>query len=207
MKKLLLRLSFFPMLAILSCNASGELVGESNGNIMVASSTAVTNNADHCDLDPSFNDSLGEKGLSISGPELMTKAEIPTSADNIKAVQKLFQNNGEAFNTFSTISRYRIDKKNSNISARLYCFKFENNESARTWFDAVDKTPSKNKRQITFKKPKKLMALSKNQIYLIEGYHIATYDVLHQIIEQLPDIEAILGPEETVYKQQTNLER
>jgi hypothetical protein len=201
MNKFLLCLSFLPMIIVLSCNASSERTGEPNGNLVVAKSSASTDASGQCSLAPSFKNSLAERGFSVSGPVLMTKGEIPTSADNIKAVQKLFQSKEEVFNTFSTLNRYRIDKKNSTISARFYCFKFANSESARAWFDTVDKTPSKNKRHITFKKPKKLMAISKNQIYLVEGYHIATYDVLHLIIDQLPEIEAILGPKETIYKQ------
>jgi len=38
------------------------------------------------------------------------------------------------------------------------------------------------------------MALSKNHVYLVEGYHIANFDVLHFIIEQLPEVDAVIGP-------------
>lgn len=182
-------LLLFTILLIISCSASGEPVGKSP-----ATSSFSLPALQQCTLEPSFVDALVKQGFTISVAELIKKAEIPRVPDNIKSVKRLFQGQEEVFNGFSTLNRYHIKKNNSKVSANFYCFTFSQNNTARTWFEVVDKTPYKTNRLVIFSKPKKLMALSKNHVYLVEGYYIANFDVLNFLMAQLPEVDAVLGP-------------
>lgn len=186
--------SLFIALAIVSCNSSGQVAGKTDNKPISAASYTNLPTEEQCNPDMSFVEGLSKQGFSLSEAELIKKEDIPNLPDNIKAIEKLFEGQEDVFKTFYTLNRYHIKKHNSNISARFYCFKFLQKDDAQKWFDAVTSTPSKNKRLVTFSKPKKLMALSKNHVYLVEGYHIADYSVLHLIIEQIPEVDAVLGP-------------
>jgi hypothetical protein len=146
-------------------------------------------------INDQFRNALLEKGFAIHSPENIEK---PNIIDNIKRIKPFFKDNDELFFSYSVLSRHIINKKNSNISARLYCFQFSDNEQAFKWFDVVDKMKEKgNRRFVVFSKPKKLMALSENKIFLLEGYHISNFDALNFIIDQLKNVQVVLGPKTT----------
>ena len=186
--------SLFITLSIVSCNSSGDLVPKKDNEPKAAASSTNASTEGQCNPGPSFVENLVKHGYSVSQAELMKKEEIPNAPDNIKAIKKLFDGKQDVFNTFLVLDRYHIKKHDSDISARFYCFLFSNKNQARTWFDTARNTPSKYERLAIFRKPKKLMALSKNHVYLVEGYHIADYTVLQFIVDQLPEVDAVFGP-------------
>ncbi len=196
MNKYLLYLSSFFALSIVSCESSSELAGHSDKSLMLAATIDTPATLAHCSPAPSFNNAMLKHGFSVGAAALIKKSEISDIADNIKTVKKLFRGQDIVFDKFIVLNRHHLKKINSDVSARLYCFQFTNKEDARAWFDVIDKTKSKNKRLITFSKPKKLMALSGKHVYIVEGYHISNYDVLQLIIDQLTEteVEAVFSP-------------
>jgi len=184
----------FVVLLIIFCNPISGYAENYDKNIILAALISTPLSMEHCSPASSFRQALFEHEFSVGAAELIEKSEIPNIADNIKSIKKLFSEKEEVFDRFSTLSRYYIKKNNSKINARFYCLKFSKKEDARAWFEVINRSAFKNKRLIIFKKPKKVMVLSGEYIYLIEGYHITNYDVLHFIVDQLTEVDAVFSP-------------
>jgi hypothetical protein len=75
--------------------------------------------------------------------------------------------NANIFFSYSTLNRFAIYDCNKQIRARLYCLQFKSSEEAFTWFDVVDNSKSAgNRRLVVFSKPKKLLALAGDKVFL-----------------------------------------
>lgn len=144
----------------------------------------------------SLQEALTSQGFTVGLPVEIKKSEIETVADNVKAIQKLITTKNQ-FYSFNKLNRFLINKDNSKIRTHFYCFEFQSKKKADTWFRLIDNSKPPTKRLIVFSKPKKLMALAGHNVYLLEGYNIANYDVLRLIINQLGKLNAVLGPRET----------
>jgi hypothetical protein len=146
------------------------------------------------ELSDQFNSAMQKNGYTVHLPEKIKKPEV---VDNIIRIKTLFNDEDNLFFSYSTLNRYMIYKGNQ-IRARLYCFRFENNSDALTWFKAVDNSKSAgNRRLVVLRKPKKLIALAENKVFLLEGYHISNFSTLDSIINQLENVEYVIGPTET----------
>ncbi len=146
------------------------------------------------ELSEQFKNSMQKKGYTVHLPEKIKKPEV---VDNITRIKTLFNDEDNLFFSYSTLNRYMIYEGNQ-IRARLYCFRFKNNSDALTWFKAVDNSKSTgNRRMVVFRKPKKLVALAESKVFLLEGYHISNFSTLDSIINQLENVEYVMGPAET----------
>lgn len=174
--------------AIGSCLAG---TGSSNKEASVSKMQA----RETSEISQKFRIALQNKGYTVHSPEEIKKPEV---VDNIKRVKSLFNNKDIIFFSYLTLNRYAIYKGKDRIRARLYCFQFKNNEQAYRWFEVIDNSRSEgHRRLVVFSKPKKLLALAGDRVYLLEGYHISGFDSLYFIINQLENLEYILGPTET----------
>ena len=195
-RKIALLLAILIILFAVSCNASNEQSANEGASIELAAAGSGTGALD-CGIDSHFKDAILKKDFTISGPEKIAKSEIANIPDNIKAVKRIFTGKENIFDSFTALSRFMIKNNKSNVSARFYCFQFANDTAATNWFNVVKNAGPASERLVVFRKPKKLMALKDNKVFLVEGYHIATYEPLHFILAQLPDVRSILGPEKT----------
>lgn len=142
-----------------------------------------------------FHNTLKNKGFNIQPPEIIGKPEV---VDNIPRVKSLFGNNDDIFFSYTNLKRYVIYKDTNRISARLYCFQFKNREEALTWFGVLDNSKTQgNRRLVVFRKPKKLSGLAGDRVFLLEGYFINSFESLNFIINQIDNLEYVLGPSET----------
>lgn len=196
-KKMPLLFAVLVVLFAISCNASTENSTPQDNKILLA---ANENKAGRltCGIGSEFESAILAKDFTISAPEKIEKSEIPNIPDNIKSIKKIYTGKDDIFESFTTLSRFMIMNKKSNISARFYCFQFDNANEASSWFNVIDNAGPESERFVFFRKPKKLMALADDKVFLVEGYHIATYEPLHFLLGQLRDVRAILGPEKTI---------
>ncbi|MGD8569385.1 MAG: hypothetical protein PVJ39_14970 [Gammaproteobacteria bacterium] len=195
--KIIFLLTLLAILFAVSCNAPNGRSARQGTTVKLAAAESGVGGLD-CGIDSRFKNAILKKDFTISGPEQVTQSEIPNIPDNIKAVKRIYGGKEDIFDSFSTLSRFMIKNNKSNVNARFYCFQFANAKAATTWFNVVDKAGPTSERFVVFRKPKKLMALTNNKVFLVEGYHIATYEPLHFILAQLPGVQAVLGPEKTV---------
>jgi hypothetical protein len=146
-------------------------------------------------INENFIRALKKKGYTIQSPDNIKKPEV---VDNIARVQSLFGNKDDIFFSYSTLNRYAIYRGKTHIAARLYCFQFKDKEKASTWFRVIDNRKSRGSRRlVVFSKPKKLLGLAGDKVFLLEGYHISSFDSLYFILNQIDDLEYLLSPTET----------
>lgn len=142
-----------------------------------------------------FKKALEKEAYIINPPEAIRKPEV---VDNLKRIKSLFGDQDDIFFSYITLNRYTINSNKNDTHFRFYCFQFEKSEDAAKWFDVVEESKSQgNRRLVVFSKPKKLLALAKDKVFLLEGYHISNFDALEFIMAQLENVEYVLGPSET----------
>jgi len=151
-----------------------------------------------CGIDANVEKNLMTRKWAISSPVAIRKAEIPASSDNVKQVQQLFIGKEKLFDSFTSLHRYMLHNNKTRLNARLYCFDFKSSQHAKKWFNVIDKTKVKGKRQAIFSKPKKLLAIAGNRVFLLEGYHIRNFDSLKEIVKNLPGVQFVLDPDKKV---------
>lgn len=146
-------------------------------------------------INDKFRKALLKEGFTVHPPEDIKK---PNVVDNIQRIKPFFNDQEKVFFSYAKLNRYAIDNSKNKISARFYCFQFQNSKDAGAWFDVIDKSKALgNRRLIVFSKPKKLLALAQNKVFLLEGYHISNFDVLNFIVDQLDNVQFVLGPKST----------
>lgn len=142
-----------------------------------------------------FKKAIQKNGYTIQSPENIKKPEV---VDNISRVKSLFGNKDDIFFSYSALNRYALFRGENRIAARLYCFQFNNEKDASKWFRVIDNSKSQGSRRlVVFSKPKKLLRLAGDSVFLIEGYHISNFNSLYFILNQIDSLQYILSPTET----------
>ena len=199
------RLWFMLYVSLLTnaCIASPELANSGTDNSPQAATTSVVNNENNstseelnCGINTTFKQAILKNNFSVTQVLAIEKSSIPNIADNIKSIRKLFNGKETVFDAYTTLNRYTIKSSTSKISANLYCFQFKDSKSANNWFDTLDKLKSSGMRTAILTKPKKIIALANDKIFVIEGYRISSYKSLHLILDQIPNKQSIISPEQ-----------
>jgi hypothetical protein len=198
--------SVYVILLANACIASPEqdkpitTIGNEN-SFQIATNSVVNNDknkpseASNCGIDTQFKQAILKNNFSIKQLLSIEKSSIPNIADNIKSIRKLFKGKETVFDAYSTLDRYTIKSSTSKISFNLYCFQFNDSQLASSWFDTLDKLKSTGIRTAILSRPKKIVALANNKIFVIEGYHISSFKSLHFILDQIPNKQSTLSPE------------
>jgi hypothetical protein len=182
-----------PFIVLLICAVIATIAGAKAANKaeVVDHKGAGTRSA----INEVFKKEIQKNGYTIQSPENIKKPEV---VDNLSRVKSLFGNKDVIFFSYLALNRYALFKGKNRIAARLYCFQFKNKEDASTWFRVIDHSKSQGSRRIVvLSKPKKLLGLAGDSVFLIEGYHISNFNPLYFILNQIDSLEYILSPTET----------
>ena len=198
----------YVFLLTLSCNALPEQdnsqkagqsapISKNAEGRALNSSTEDIKGALDCGIDAKFKDGIKKDNFTIIQVVRIQKSSIPNIPDNIKSIKKIFVGKEDIFDSFSSLHRFSIKNTKSKVSANLYCFKFQDASQASKWFDVVDKAGPLSERLPVLRRPKKLMALANDKVFVIEGYHISSFISLRFILDNIPNKSAILYPDKT----------
>jgi len=163
-----------------------------NSNSQATGAAVQEGSANHkFSISKKYRATLLNKGFVVQAPE---DVEASKMIDNMWQLKKFFEDKNSDIFKYTRLKKYHIVSKKNKSSATLYCFHFDSRQAASDWYSVIDKTRLKGQLKIVFRRPKKMLALLRYNVILVEGYRMSDYEALKFIVTNLDGVSSILDP-------------
>lgn len=147
-----------------------------------------------------FRATLGTKFFTIEEPEELETSKL---IDNMWQLKKFFDDSKSNIFAYTSLSKYIIKSTKNSSSAALYRFHFVNQDAAKNWFNVVSETRLQGELKMSFRRPKKMLGLTGENVILVEGYRMSDYKDLKFIISNVDGVTSIVDPNTIIIKRAT----